>query len=87
MRAASPRRLASIWNRSEAELTYAIVIEEAGDNYSAYLPNLPGCVATGVTADKAKTEIAAAIVFDLVGLDEDGLPVPTPQAQVAMVEA
>ena len=49
--------------------------------------DLPGCVATGATADEAKTEIAAAIRFHLDGLKEDGLPVPTPQVRVAMVEA
>ena len=51
------------------------------------MPDLPGCVATGATADEAKTEIAIAIRFHLGGLKEDGLPVPTPEVRVAMVEA
>ncbi|WP_349364452.1 MAG: type II toxin-antitoxin system HicB family antitoxin [Roseitalea porphyridii] len=67
-------------------MRYAIVIEKAGGNFSAHAPDLPGCVATGATADEAKTEIAAAIRLHIDGLTEDGLPVPAPQVQVAMVD-
>lgn len=67
-------------------MLYTIVIEEARSNFSAYLPDLPGCVATGATADEAKTEIAAAIRFHIDGLSEDGLPVPKPQTIVTEVD-
>jgi len=67
-------------------MRYAIVIEKAGGNFSAYVPDLPGCVATGATADEARAEIAAAIRLHIEGLVEDGLPVPAPQVQVAMVD-
>lgn len=60
-------------------LEFAIIIEETGKNFSAYVPDLPGCVATGATVDEARAEIAAAIRFHIDGLIEDGLPVPTPQ--------
>ncbi len=57
---------------------YPIVIEHAGENYSAFAPDLPGCVATGETAEKAHRELMQAIDFHLAGLKEDGLPVPAP---------
>jgi predicted RNase H-like HicB family nuclease len=55
---------------------YPIVIEKAGRNYSAYVPDLPGCVATGETVEAVEREIRAAIRFHIAGLREDGLPVP-----------
>jgi predicted RNase H-like HicB family nuclease len=55
---------------------YAIVIEKAGGNYSAYVPVLPGCVATGPTVEAVETEIRNAIQFHIEGLVEDGLPIP-----------
>lgn len=58
-------------------MRYAIVIEKAKDNYSAYSPDLPGCVATGATIEETETELLAAIQFHLDGLREDGLaPLP-----------
>jgi len=57
-------------------MRYAVVIEEAGNNYSAYVPDLPGCVATGATVIETKAEIREAIRFHLDGLREDGLPIP-----------
>ncbi|MEO0637988.1 MAG: type II toxin-antitoxin system HicB family antitoxin [Pseudomonadota bacterium] len=57
-------------------MRYAIVIEKAESNYSAYVPDLPGCVATGKTVEDAKREISEAIRFHIEGLREDGLPVP-----------
>ena len=65
---------------------YGIVIEDAGGNYSAYVPDLPGCVATGQTIDEVSREIAEAIEFHLDGLREDGLPVPKPSAVCEYVE-
>lgn len=67
-------------------MRYAVVIENAGDNYSAYVPDLPGCVATGATLDEVEREIGAAIIFHLDGLREDGLPIPGPASHVEYVE-
>lgn len=67
-------------------MRYAIVIEKAEDNYSAYVPDLPGCVATGATVEEAETQIHEAIEFHLEGLREDGLPVPHPTSRVEYVE-
>lgn len=67
-------------------MRYAIVIEKAPGNYSAYVPDLPGCVATGATVAEVEAEIRDAIVFHLEGLREDGLPVPSPDSQVEYVE-
>ena len=68
-------------------MRYAIVIEKAGYNYSAYVPDLPGCVATGVAVEAVEKEIAAAIRFHLEGLREDGLPIPEPTSIAEYVEA
>ena len=59
-------------------MRYGIVIEKANGNYSAYVPDLPGCVATGSTVEETEREIREAIRFHLDGLREDGLPVPEP---------
>jgi predicted RNase H-like HicB family nuclease len=67
-------------------MRYAIVIEQATANYSAYVPDLPGCVATGSTIDEVEEQIREAIVFHLEGLREDGAPVPPPSSQVEYVE-
>lgn len=67
-------------------MRYAIVIERAEGNYSAHVPELPGCVATGATVAEVEAEIREAIVFHLEGLREDGLPVPAPESQVEYVE-
>ncbi len=67
-------------------MRYAIVIEKAPGNYSAYVPDLPGCVATGATFAEVEAEIRDAIVFHLEGLREDGLPVPIPASQVEYIE-
>lgn len=67
-------------------MRYAIVIEKAASNYSAYVPDLPGCVATGQTVEEAEQQIREAIEFHLEGLREDGLPVPVPESQVEYVE-
>ena len=59
-------------------MRYAIVIEKAADNYSAYVPDLPGCVATAATVEAVEEEIREAIQFHIDGLKEDGLPIPSP---------
>jgi predicted RNase H-like HicB family nuclease len=68
-------------------MRYAVVIEKAGDNYSAYVPDLPGCIATGDTPEEADQEIRAAIRFHLEGLLEDNLPLPEPTTMCEYVEA
>jgi predicted RNase H-like HicB family nuclease len=65
---------------------YAIVIENAGSNFSAYVPDLPGCVATGDTIDEVQREIREAIELHLEGMREDGDPVPPPSSSVQYVE-
>jgi predicted RNase H-like HicB family nuclease len=67
-------------------MRYAIVIEKADGNYSAYVPDLPGCVATGATVPAVEENIVEAIRFHIVGLKEDGLPVPEPTAIADYVE-
>ena len=66
-------------------MRYLVVIERAKRNYSAYVPDLPGCVATGATPAAARKAIRAAIEFHIDGLREDGLPVPKPSAKGAEV--
>jgi len=67
-------------------MRYAVVIERAASNYSAYVPDLPGCVATGATMEEVEAGIREAIAFHLDGLREDGLPVPQPSSQVEYVD-
>jgi predicted RNase H-like HicB family nuclease len=59
-------------------MRYAIVIEKADENYSAYVPDLPGCVATGASVKEVETEIRDAIRFHIDGLKADAQPVPQP---------
>jgi predicted RNase H-like HicB family nuclease len=68
-------------------MRYAIVIEKAEGNYSAYVPDLPGCVATGETVQAIESEIREAIRFHIDGLKEDGLPVPKPTSIADHVKA
>ena len=57
-------------------MRYAVVIEKAENNYSAYVPDLPGCIATGTTVREAEQLIGEAVELHLAGLREDGVPVP-----------
>lgn len=68
-------------------MRYAIVIERATNNFSAYVPDLPGCVATGDTVEEVTSEMAEAIQFHLDGLREDGLEIPEPSSLCEYVEA
>ncbi len=68
-------------------MRYAVVIEDAGSNYAAYVPDLPGCVATGSTVEHVEAEMKAVIRFHLDGLREDGLPIPEPRSLAQYVEA
>jgi predicted RNase H-like HicB family nuclease len=65
---------------------YLIVIENAGSNYSAYSPDLPGCATTGSTVEQTKKNMEGAIEFHLEGLREEGLPVPQPSSIAEYVE-
>ena len=67
-------------------MRYAIVIEKAEGNYSAYGPDLPGCVATGATVAEVEVELREAIVFHAEGLRKDGLPVPVGASRVEYIE-
>lgn len=67
-------------------MRYAIVIEKAESNYSAYVPDLPGCVTTGVTIAEVEEGIREAIELRLVGLREDGKPIPQPSSAVEYVD-
>lgn len=66
---------------------YLVVIEKANDNYSAFSPDVPGCVATGATREDAEREMHTALQMHLDGLKEDGLPIPEPSASVGYIEA
>ena len=67
-------------------MRYAIVVEKAENNYSAYVPDLPGCVATGFTIEETEREIRGAIELHIEGLIEDGLPIPKPVSIVEYLE-
>jgi predicted RNase H-like HicB family nuclease len=68
-------------------LRYAVVIEKAVGNYSAYVPDLPGCVATGRTTAEVEQQIREAIEFHVQGLREDGATIPEPTTQCEYIEA
>jgi predicted RNase H-like HicB family nuclease len=68
-------------------MRYAVVIEKAGATYGAYVPDLPGCIATGGTIAEVEQNIREAIRFHIDGLREDRLPIPEPTARAAYVEA
>jgi predicted RNase H-like HicB family nuclease len=68
-------------------MRYAVVIEKAEGNYSAYVPDLPGCVATGETVAAVEQEIREAIRFHIDGLKADGLGVPEPTSIAEYVDA
>jgi len=65
---------------------YLVIFEKAEDNYSAYSPDIPGCIATGATRDEAEKNIRQAISFHIKGLVEDGLPIPEPASSTEYIE-
>ena len=67
-------------------MKYAVVIEKTPENYSAYVPDLPGCVATGETQEEVTRVIREAISFHIEGMREEGIPIPEPQASSVLVE-
>jgi predicted RNase H-like HicB family nuclease len=68
-------------------MRYAVVIEKAEPNYSAYVPDLPGCVATGATRAEVERRIRQAIQLHIQGLREDGIPIPEPSSICEYVDA
>ena len=67
---------------------YLVILEHAeGSNFSAYVPDLPGCVSTGNTRDECLANIREAIAFHIDGMREDGLPIPMPSCDADYVEA
>ncbi|MDS4019044.1 MAG: type II toxin-antitoxin system HicB family antitoxin [Candidatus Competibacter sp.] len=67
-------------------MRYAVAIERAERNYSAYAPDFPGCVATGQTLKEIETQIQEAIQLHLHGMREGGFPIPEPSSQVEYIE-
>ena len=67
-------------------MRYAIVIERAKANYSGYVPDLPGCIATGATASETETLLREAIELHIKGMKEDGIPVPQPSSEAKYVD-
>jgi len=65
---------------------YLVIFEKAGENYSAYSPDIPGCIATGKTRDEVEKNIREAISFHIEGLANDGLPFPEPASFTEYVE-
>ena len=68
-------------------MRYAMIIETGKRNYSAYLPDLPGCIATGKTVEEVRQSMREAIELHLAGLREDGLPIPQPTTLADYAEA
>jgi predicted RNase H-like HicB family nuclease len=68
------------------KIRYAIVIEKAKNNYAAYVPDLPGCIATGQTREETEHQIRQARELHLRGMREDGLAIPEPVSQVEYVD-
>jgi len=68
-------------------MRYAMIIETGQQNYSAYLPDLPGCVATGKTVEEVRERMREAIELHIAGMREDGLPIPEPTSLADYVEA
>ena len=68
-------------------MRYAMIIEKGERNFSAYVPDLPGCIATGKTLEEVKRRMSEAVELHLRGMREDGLPVPEPTSLADYVEA
>jgi predicted RNase H-like HicB family nuclease len=67
-------------------MKYAVVIERAENNFAAYVPDLPGCVATGRSLGEVERNIRDAIAMHIDGLREDNVPIPVPQTAAMLVE-
>jgi predicted RNase H-like HicB family nuclease len=85
------RRQASFVKREfgyikEGVMKYAVVIEKGADNYSAYVPDLPGCVAAADTIEETERLIQSAIEFHIRGMIEDGIEIPKPVSLAREIE-
>lgn len=69
----------------DQDMRYAVVIEQTKDNYSAYVPDLPGCIAAGATLAEIEQQIREAMEFHLEGLRQDGLAIPAPSSCVEYI--
>ncbi len=67
-------------------MKYWVVIEKTPRNYSAYVPDLPGCISTGKTLSDIKRNIREAIAFHIEGMKVEGLPIPEPSTRTDLVE-
>lgn len=67
-------------------MKYTMIIEEGENNYSAYLPDLPGCVTTAKTIEELKQLMREAVELHIQGMIEDGLPIPEPNSHVEYIE-
>lgn len=67
-------------------MRYAIIIEHTDNNYSAYVPDLPGCVAAGLILAETEVAVHEVIACHIEGMHEDGLPIPGPSSQVKYIE-
>ncbi|MHB8656163.1 MAG: type II toxin-antitoxin system HicB family antitoxin [Terriglobia bacterium] len=72
---------------TRVKLKYLVVVETAKKNFAAYVPDLPGCIATGSTLEEVHANIRSAIAMHVEGLREDGILVLEPQTQVEFIEA
>jgi predicted RNase H-like HicB family nuclease len=70
-----------------SEMRYAVVMERDATGVSAYVPDLPGCVAAGRTVEEVRLLIQGAIRLHVAGLQEDGQVVPAPSSEVEYIEA
>ena len=68
-------------------MKYLVIIEKAGNNYSAYLPDIPGCIATGRSKEEARQNVLEALELHLQGLMDDNLPIPEPVSEADYVNA
>ena len=66
-------------------MTYAVIYEKTGTGYSAYAPDLPGCISTGRTLEETERNMSEAIAFHLDGMREDGEPIPEPTTIATML--
>ena len=65
---------------------YTVIYERGSRNWSAYVPDLPGCVATGATVEETESLLREAIALHIEGLQEDGLPIPEPSSVISLVD-
>ncbi|NUM36951.1 MAG: type II toxin-antitoxin system HicB family antitoxin [Candidatus Brocadiae bacterium] len=68
-------------------MKYAIIIEKGKNNYSAYVPDLPGCIATGSSVQETEHRIKDAISFHIEGMKEDGIRIPIPTTKCKYIQS